>query len=169
MIIIKDDGSIDRKFKKAKLIGKDSIQDKLDILNNHYKGDITWSLCEDLGISKIYIDELNPKIGVLEIPYFEELSLHSIPVFYLDKNPYNGDFRLKRNNIVTVKLPKELPEIPLGIGSCYWIRNINRLFMWDSTYIDFSKLNIGSDDNLQMIIIQSTKGKKPQFVRYNNK
>lgn len=166
--ILKDDGKVTKKIIVAKALGNKAIEDKVNVLNNHYKGQIVFKVEQDYNDNSsknIVIDSIDNTLDVLEIPYVEELSLRSIPLFYRDKLD-DVELMLRRNNLKVVKLPRELKEFIVGYNESRWLKQVNRLFLWDTTYLDISNLDLSFNSELEMIIIQSTKGGRAKVFRF---
>ena len=171
--ILKDDGKAAKKIIVAKALGNKTLEDKVNVLNNHYNGQIVFKVeCSYSGdpTGKIAISEVDSTLDVLELPYIEELSLKEIPLYNIAKiDEFERDPSMplyRRNNLKVVKLPKEQKEFIVGAYESSWLRNINRLFLWDTTHLDLSQLRLYNDYELQMIIVQSTTGGQAKIYRF---
>lgn len=171
--ILKDDGKAAKKIIVAKALGNKTLEDKVNVLNNHYNGQIVFKVERSYSgdpTGKIAISEIDSTLDVLELPYIEELSLKEIPLHNIakidefEKNPLMPLYR--RNNLKVVKLPKEQKEFIVGTFESLWLCNIHRLFLWDTTYLDLSNLKLPCEHKLQMIIVQSTTGGRAKIYRF---
>ena len=146
-----------------------AVQEKVDILNNIYNGLLrfnvggftVYQLSRGLDTDQIKLESIDKSIKILELPYIKELNYEMLPIrnysYLFDKE--------KDSEIVTVKLPKELPEIDLDNTS--WLRMVQRVFIWDTTKFDIESIreHVGPYSNEVMLVVQSANGRKPKVFK----
>lgn len=149
--ILEKEKSTETFSKKVKLFGM-NVKEQVEALNKMYEGKLEFGLDE---FDKIVIRKVHNNYNVLDIPEIENLSHRELIPFTL------------AGNIITVKLPKTLRE--LDARSSGWISNPERIFMWDTTVVDweqFSERVHGSYSNLKLVVIQSSTGGKTKLLKF---
>ena len=145
--VLKCDKRIDAFKAKAKMLGIDSIEQcnlLTAMFGNRiefcYKQDMPW---EQDGIQLSIKDKSLISVEVPDIDGYKANNFIDIPY---------------KASLVSVKLPKSIESIDLS--KAYWINQIDRLFMYDTTRIISLDRHSGYDRHKLTLIVLSTTGGK---------
>lgn len=143
---LKASGAVNSFSKKARLLGIE-IEEQVKMLNKLYNNKLEFFVDE----SSITLKLLDNTVNILEIPELEHLNTKRLMVY-------------TNHKLNTLKLPKSLKEVYFSIPYNTGLIGIHTIFMWDTTKIynfeDFNRLGV------KMLIIQSTRGKKPLVYKF---
>lgn len=149
--ILEKEKSTETFSKKVKLFDM-GVKEQVEALNKMYDGKLEFGLDD---FEKIVIRKVHNNFNVLDLPEIDNFS-------HRELIPYTT-----ADNIITVKLPKTLSEI--DARSSGWISLPERIFMWDTTVVDWEQFNERvhtSLSNLKLVVIQSSTGGKPKLIRF---
>lgn len=146
---------------KAEMMGL-SLEKQVELLNNLYADTLKFEIGSigDRGtkdykrgirISKVLVD-----YNQIVLPNTRALLIEDV------KDIADVIFSGESNSIV---IPESIPELKVGKAS--WIRYTTRVFMYDTTQLDFTDFFSGPFDTLEMIIVKPLKKlAKPKIYRF---
>lgn len=127
-----------------------------------YEGNISFNIkcLSDESMQKIYISHINDNLMCIELPEIDTFDFEDIFLFSIHSITYN----LNKSKLVTVKLPKVAKS--LRLRDAFWVTQIKRLFVWDTTELDFTGIENYRGSMLEMIVVQSSTGGKPKIIKF---
>ena len=157
-IMIQKDKKAESLGMKASIMGL-SMDDTIDILNKMYNGTVLFhraqSFFGDRG-QKISILNMKPDIFCLELPELDNIDFEDLFDF--------SEMSLLKTKLVSAKLPKAAKEFRVRNAS--WVHRVQRVFLWDTTELDFTNFEKHKGSKLEMIVIQSSTGGKPRIIKF---
>ena len=142
---------------KADMLGL-SIEKQVEQLNRIYKDQAIFDIVRGTDFNT---DENYDGISVVKIiGDYHQFVLPSTSKYCIDR--MIGSFEAYKLSSVVV--PSCINRIVLR--NCTWVRNIERLFIYDTTDLDFSGFSKHSLDKLSMVIVRPLKTlSKPRIYR----
>lgn len=142
---------------KADMLGL-SLEKQLEQLNRIYKDQAVFDIVRG---TDFYTDEKYEGISVVEIlGEYHQFVLPSTSKYYIN-SMIDSSVAYKLSSVV---IPSCINSIEFR--NCNWVRYIDRIFVYDTTDLDFSGFSKRSLDKLSMVIVRPLKTlSKPRIYR----